>query len=73
MFPTLIGVGLSHHITPELSHGVHKAIKKHKELSTARVKAVIGSLSTQLMTDGSFKGTQLRHILDDAFKKGGKS
>ncbi len=72
MFPTLIGVSLSHHVTPELSHGVHNAIKKHKEMSAARVKAVIGSLSTRLMTDGGLKGKHLRHVLDDAFDKGSR-
>ncbi len=71
MFPTLIGVSLSHHVTPELSRGVHNAIRKHKQMSPARVKAVIGSLATRLMTDGGLKGKQLRHVLDDALTKGG--
>ena len=72
MFPTLIGVSLAHHVTDEMSHGVHDAIKRHKDLSSARVKAVIGSLSTQLMTEAaSGKGKRLRHVLDDAFSKSG--
>lgn len=69
MFPTLIGVTLSHHVTTELSQGIHEAIKAHSELSAARVKAVIGSMSTRLMTDGNLKGKQLKHILDEAFEK----
>jgi hypothetical protein len=67
MFPTLIGVSLSHHVTSELSQGVHEAILAHKELSSTRVKAVIGSLSTRLMSDTSLKGKKLKHALDAAF------
>ena len=69
MFPTLIGVSLSHHVTEEMSQGVHDAIKRHKDLSAARVKAIIGSLSTQLMTEvAAGRGRRLRHVLDEAFK-----
>ena len=69
MFPTLIGVSLSHHVTKEMSHGVHNAIDQHKNLSPARVKAIMGSLSTQLMTDGP-KGAKLKACLNQAFDKG---
>jgi hypothetical protein len=71
MFPTLIGVSLSHHVTPELSRGVHNAILEHKELPTARIKAVIGSISTRLMSDPSLTGKKLKHALKVAFSKPG--
>jgi hypothetical protein len=73
MFPTLIGVGLSHHVSPEVGAAVQYAIQKHKETSSSRVKAIIGGLSTKLMTEGGAgKGKQLRHMLDEAFKHGRK-
>jgi hypothetical protein len=71
MFPTLIGVSLSHHVTPELSQGVHDAILVHKGLSSARVKSVLGSLSTRLMSDPTLKGRKLKHLLDSAFDSSG--
>lgn len=72
MFPTLIGVSLSHHVSKELSHGVHEAIDKHRALSPSRVRAIMGSLSTQLMTDGCPKGARLEEFLEEEFKKSGK-
>ena len=42
LFPTLIGVSLSHHVPKELSHGVHQAIHNHKSLSPSRVRAIYG-------------------------------
>jgi hypothetical protein len=70
MFPTLMGVGLSHHVSEELNETVHKSIQRHRELSSSRVKAVIGGMSTRLMTEANAgRGKQLRHILEEAFDK----
>jgi hypothetical protein len=74
MFPTLIGVGLSHHVTEEINVAVRAAISKHKALGSSRIKAVIGGMSTKLMTEASASrgGKPLRHYLDEAFRRVGK-
>jgi len=72
MFPTLIGVSLSHHVTDDMSKAVHDVIKSHKGLSTSRLKAAIATSTTRLMTDGApKKQRQLRHILEEAVAASG--
>lgn len=48
MFPSLLGVNVSHHIPPELSASVRRAIKEHGKYGEARVRAMIGTLSERL-------------------------
>jgi hypothetical protein len=45
-------------------------VQSHKELSASRVKAIVGSMSTALMSQElPQKSTALRHFLDEEFKK----
>jgi hypothetical protein len=69
MFPTLIGISISHHVTNEVCDAVHQAVLSHKDLAAARVKAVVASMSTMLMTQEVHKPSSLRHFLDEQFKK----
>lgn len=66
MFPTLMGVTLSHHIPNEVSGIVHEAIQQHKTKDAGRVKAVLRTLSDQLKTDQkAVMRTGLKHYLDE--------
>jgi hypothetical protein len=70
MFPTLMGVTLSHHIPEEVSDCVHKAIREHKAKDPARVRAILKRLSDQLKTDqATVNRRHLEHYLDEQFKK----
>lgn len=65
MFPTLVGLSISHHVTSEVCEAVNQAISNHKGLSPARVRATIGSMTTKLMThELQQKSKQLKHFLD---------
>jgi hypothetical protein len=66
MFPTLMGVTLSHHIPDEVSGIVHEAIQQHKTKDAGRVTAVLRTLSDQLKTDQkAVTRTGLKHYLDE--------
>jgi hypothetical protein len=70
MFPTLVGISISHHVTTEVCDAVHQAVLSHKELAASRVKAVVGSMSTKLMTQQlQQKPKALRHFLDEQLDK----
>ena len=43
--------------------------RAHKGLSTARVKAVIGGMSTKLMTQKNVKPSTVKRLLEEQFKK----
>lgn len=70
MFPTLVGISISHHVTSEVCNVVHQAVLTHKDLAEARVKAVVASMSTKLMTQEIHKPEALRHYIDEQLKKG---
>jgi hypothetical protein len=65
MFPTLVGVSISHHVDDGVSKAVHQAIREHKNLSSSRVKAVIGSMSADLMIKAVTNKKELKHYLDE--------
>jgi hypothetical protein len=70
MFPTLIGISFSHHVTPEVCEVVHQAVLSHKDLAASRVKAVVANMSTMLMTQAYNKGANsLRHFLEEHLSK----
>jgi hypothetical protein len=70
MFPTLMGVTISHHIPEEVSELVHSAIKEHAERGAPRVRAILRTLSDKLKTSKSVANRQhLKHFLDEEFKK----
>jgi hypothetical protein len=69
MFPTLMGISISHHVSHEVCEAVHQAVLAHKDLTPSRVKAVIGSMSTKLMTQElQQKHKALKHFLDEELK-----
>lgn len=65
MFPSLLGVTISHHMPPAVTEAVQKAMRDHAGHSPARVKAVISVLSEELRTHGSSNTASLRHFLDE--------
>jgi hypothetical protein len=66
MFPTLMGVTLSHHIPDEVSDIIHQAIKQHANKDLGRVKASLRTLSDQLKTDQkTINRIELKHYLDE--------
>lgn len=74
MFPTLVGVSISHHIPSEISKAVQRGIQDHASKNPARVSAVIANLSDQLKTDLEANSTEkLTHYLDAHFTELAKS
>lgn len=70
MFPTLMGVTLSHHIPDDISNIVHEAIKQHSTKGVARVRAILRTLSDKLKTDQkTVNRVELKHYLDEQFGK----
>lgn len=55
--------------TYNLFSSTHQAVLSHKDLAASRVKAVVASMSTMLMTQEVHKASSLRHFLDEQFKK----
>jgi hypothetical protein len=51
MFPSLLGVSVSHHIPPELAHAVREAIREHASYGAPRMRALLGTLSERLKTE----------------------
>jgi phytoene/squalene synthetase len=68
MFPTLVGVSISHHVDDGVSKAVHEAIREHKNLSPSRIKAVIGSMSADLMVKAVSGKKELKLYLDDKLR-----
>jgi len=66
MFPTLMGVTLSHHIPNELMDLVHDEIKKHSTKDPGRIHAALRTLSDKLKTDKNvINRANLMHYLDE--------
>jgi hypothetical protein len=70
MFPTLIGISLSHHVPQELSRAVQIVVKKHSETTPSRRKAIMSASVTELMVEGKAgrKTKGLVHYLDEKLK-----
>jgi hypothetical protein len=69
MFPTLMGVTLSHHIPTEVMEIVHQEIKKHSTKDLGRIQASLRTLTDQLKTDLHLRNVKhLKHYLDDLFE-----
>jgi len=70
MFPTLMGVSLSHHIPKDISDIVHKAIKQHSERDASRIRAILRTLSDRLKTDEkTVNRVELKHYIDEQLSK----
>ena len=68
MFPTLVGISLSHHVPQELSRAVQIVVKKHKDTKPSRRKAIMSASVTELMVSGKGGNTKsLVHYLDEKF------
>ncbi len=66
MFPSLVGVSLSHHVPDEVSKDVRAFVQHHKDLPKYRVQAVVKALTDALMRgEISAKGKGIRHFLDE--------
>ena len=70
MFPTLVGITISHHVTSVMCDAVHKSIADHRNLPSSRIKAKVGTMSTLLMTQRlPAKYKQLTHFLDEELER----
>lgn len=56
MFPTLVGVNLSHHIPDSVCNIMHSHINQHAEKSPARIKAIMGDLANKIKTEATTWG-----------------
>lgn len=70
MFPTLVGVSISHHISPEISQAVQKGIRDHGSKNPARVRAIMADFSDRLKAQGGAnQPDQMVHYLDECFSQ----
>lgn len=69
MFPTLMGVSLSHHIPDEISKIVHSCIREHSDINPGRRRTILASLSNKLKSEKNNNHHTLKHFLDEEFSK----
>jgi hypothetical protein len=66
MFPSILGVNISHHIPQDVTDAVRRSLKEYGTRDPARVRAVLRSLSDRLKTEvGVMNGAQVKHYLDE--------
>lgn len=68
LFPTLVGVSVSHHIPRDIGDRVRRVVREHNEHQPARVSAIMRRLSDDLRA-GSEGGDRIRLFLDDELGK----
>ncbi len=70
MFPTLVGVSVSHFVHPEIKKIVQDAVRDHSDKDPARIRGILGTMADQLKThSGNLSGPELKHYLDDQLAK----
>ena len=65
MFPSLLGVTVSHHISPEITKSIHEAIRDHASREPARVRAILSTLTERLKSEPVPGAPGVRHYLDE--------
>jgi len=66
LFPTLLGVNISHHVPGEVTEAVHRFVKEHKEINRTRLKGKLRELTDHLKQHPSIRtGNRVRLYLDD--------
>jgi len=69
LFPSLLGVNLSYHMSSEVALAVQKTLIDHKELPMARKKSAIRKLTEKLKTDSTLgKKRGLSSFFESEFK-----
>jgi len=70
LFPTLLGVNLSHHLPENVVTCVHNCLQEHNSKNTGRIIAIITRLTHQLRTDAKCRNrTFVKHFLEDELGK----
>lgn len=66
LFPSLLGVSVSHHIDGTTVEAIRSSLKAHEDLSPVRKRAVLRTLTDRLKTDSKLKNLRkLKHYLDE--------
>ena len=73
MFPSLLGVNVSHHLPDDVRQTVHDKIAEHGQRDPGRIRAVVRNLTEQLMTEKVRTRAEVRHFLDDECARLGSS
>lgn len=69
MFPTMLGVTVSHHIPQDVTEAVRRSLKEHTDRYPARIRAILRGLSDRLKTEqGYISGVQVKHYLDEQLR-----
>jgi len=69
LFPSLLGVNLSYHMSPDVAQVVQQSINDHKDLPSFRKKSTIRKLTEKLKTDLNLrKRKNLKSFFEDEFK-----
>jgi len=71
VFPTLVGVNLSHHIPDSVCNIMHSSINQHTEKSPARIRAIMSDLSNKIKTEPTSLGRNkfAERFTKEQFKK----
>jgi hypothetical protein len=68
MFPSLLGVSVSHHIPPELAHAVRDSMRVHASYGAPRMKALLGTLAERLKTEPTaMSRSRVNQIVGEVF------
>lgn len=69
MFPTMLGVTVSHHIPQDVTEAVRRSLKEHTDRDPARIRAILRGLSDRLKTEQDYiSGVQVKHYLDQQLR-----
>lgn len=70
MFPTLLGVNISYHLSQDLVHCVHQAMKEHSTKNQSRRSAILRTLAEELRTNPNKRNNKyVKHFLDEELSK----
>jgi hypothetical protein len=69
MFPSLLGVTVSHHISPDITTSIHEAIRDHASRDPARVRAILSTMTEKLTSEGVPGAPGIRHYLDEQMER----
>lgn len=70
LFPTLLGVNISHHMPKDILDVVHAQLREHKDKNRARLAAVLRTLADKMKLDpGTRNRGFVQHYLEEELSK----
>jgi len=68
MFPTLLGISVTHHVPDDAAREVHKQMLDHRERTPGRRAAILRDLAYQLKAEGALSRDDVRSAFSRGFE-----